>query len=199
MPGNFRCMRESHPALYCAPLPATAKYTCTSSSLHTCNQSFSLNAYLQSVFCVSWLTLKIRALSALFTVPCPQRVSWILVASLTMVDALIVGIATPLAQLLSLGVEGGCSLPKSWVPGDCAEVVTWGPARIPVFSGQCQDAGAWCVWVPPSSGPGSDTAPPLLCCLLSATTVPVVWTKVPVGSVCCASVTLTLASPPLVL
>lgn len=60
-------------------------------------------------------------------------------------DALIVGIATPLAQLLSLGVEGGCSLPKSWVPGDCAELVTWGPARIPVFSGQGQDAGAWCV------------------------------------------------------
>ena len=62
MPGNFGCMRESHPALYSAPLPPTAKYTCTSSSLHTCNKSFSLNAYLQSVFCVSWLTLKIRGL-----------------------------------------------------------------------------------------------------------------------------------------
>lgn len=39
------------------PTP-TAKYTCTSYSLHTCNhhQSFSLNTYLLSVFCVSWPT-----------------------------------------------------------------------------------------------------------------------------------------------
>lgn len=44
------------------PTP-TAKYTCTSYSLHTCNhQSFSLNTYLLSVFCVSWPTLQIKGL-----------------------------------------------------------------------------------------------------------------------------------------
>lgn len=62
-----------------------------------------------------------------------------------MVDALIVIIATPLGSLLSWGVEGGCGLAESWVPGDYAEVVTWGPARIPVFSGQCQNVGMRCV------------------------------------------------------
>lgn len=70
---------------------------------------------------------------------------------------LVVRCLLPSDDWISWGIDGGYGLPEPSVLVDYDGIVTPGPTKIPVSSGQCQGHRTVTCAVEPTSGPEPDT------------------------------------------